>query len=262
MREAIPRLTRPGLFVTGTDTGVGKTAVSCGILAALRRRAATAAWRVGPGKPFASGVTFDQHDPTQPVQEDITSLRVFSSTDAAASTVCPQAFLQPAAPAAAAEAEARHIDWPAVGKALQHLNDTHDALLIEGIGGVLVPLDPADASITVRELIAATGFPTIVVCRAYLGTLNHTALTVEALRNGGVEVVGLVMNHTEAEITEADDPTLASNAHWLEQMTGVPVLARVPHGAAGSVDLPAGRIDPAMQAPLDAVAWETLFAQV
>lgn len=250
-------LTKPGLFITGTDTGVGKTVVTCGILAALRQRAAGQRLALGPCKPFATGC---REGADGPIQEDVQALQRFSDTKASAATVCPQAFRIPAAPAAAAEAERRDVDWGAVGDALLALDGRHDALLLEGVGGVLVPLDPKQPRYTVREMIRAIGYPTLVVCRAELGTLNHTVLTVEALERGGCRVVGLVMNHTAADRREADDPTIATNAQWLERMTGVKVLCRVPHGRSGAMDLGNGRMDPAVQHAIAACHWGDLFA--
>ncbi|MEM7577001.1 MAG: dethiobiotin synthase [Planctomycetota bacterium] len=250
-------LIKPGLFITGTDTGVGKTVVSCGILSSLRDQAAGQRLRLGPCKPFATGCREGRDGP---IQEDVQALLRFSDTKATAATVCPQAFRQPAAPAAAAEAEGREVDWNAVGDALMKLDQSHDALLIEGVGGVLVPLDPKQPRYTVRDLIRAIGYPTLVVCRAELGTLNHTVLTVEALEREGCRVVGLVMNHTVADLREADDPTIATNAQWLERMTGVKVLCRIPHGRASAMQLEHGRMDPAVQHAISACHWGDLFA--
>ncbi|MEM1098294.1 MAG: dethiobiotin synthase [Planctomycetota bacterium] len=249
-------LTKPGLFITGTDTGVGKTVVACGIMSALRQRASGHRLRLGPCKPFATGCREGRDGP---VQEDVQALLRFSETRAAVTTVCPQAFRQPAAPAAAAHAEGRDVDWEAVGTALHELDLAHDALVIEGVGGVLVPLDPKQPRYTVREMIRAIGYPTLVVCRAELGTLNHTVLTVEALERGGCRVVGLVMNHTAADPSEADDPTIATNAHWLERMTGVKVLCRVPRGRDSAMQLEHGRMDPAVQHAISACHWGDLF---
>ena len=251
-------LARPGLFITGTDTGVGKTIVSCGILAALRERVAGRRLRIGPCKPFATGCREGRDGP---VHEDVQALMHFSDTKASARLVCPQAFRQPAAPAAAAVAEQRATDWNAVAQALVTLDQTHDALLIEGVGGVLVPLDPTCPRFTVRDMIRAIGYPVLVVCRAELGTLNHTALTVEALERGGCRVVGLVMNHALESNREAEDPSIATNAHWLERMTGIKVLCRVPRGRASAMDPGNGRLDPAVQHAIASCHWGDLFAE-
>lgn len=249
-------LTKPGLFITGTDTDVGKTVVTCGILAALREQAAGQRLRLGPCKPFAPGCREGRDGP---LHEDVQALLRFSDTKATAATVGPQAFRQPAAPAAAAEAEGRDVKWNAVADALHQLDQAHDALLIEGVGGAMVPLDPRQPRYTVRDLIRAIGYPTLVVCRAELGTLNHTAMTVEVLERSGCRVVGLVMNHTVPGLSEADDPTIATNAHWLERMTGVKVLCRVPRGRDSAMQLKHGRMDPAVQHAISACHWGDLF---
>ncbi|MEM1445992.1 MAG: dethiobiotin synthase [Planctomycetota bacterium] len=250
-------LTKPGLFITGTDTGVGKTVVTCGILAALREQAAGQRLRLGPCKPFATGCREGRDGP---IQEDVQALLRFSETKAQAATVCPQAFRQPAAPAVAAEAEGREVKWESVAEALQKLDQTHDALLIEGVGGALVPLDPRQPRYTVRDLIRAIGYPALVVCRAELGTLNHTVMTVEALERSGCRVIGLVMNHTVPGLREADDPTIATNALWLERMTGIKVLCRIPYGRDSAMQLEHGRMDPAVQNAIASCHWGDLFA--
>ncbi len=251
-------LTQPGLFVTGTDTGVGKTVVSCAILHALRQHARGRRLRLGVCKPFATGA----HDGRDgPEQEDVHALMHFAECHAPVAHVCPQAFRMPAAPAAAAAAEGRSIDWPAVADALVALDQRHDALLIEGVGGIRVPLDPAQPRCTVVELIVALGYPVLVVCRAGLGTLNHTAMTVEVLERAGARVVGLVMNHERGRDPDelAEDASLSSNRVWLERMTGIKVLCEVP-GARPSAMAPGhGRIDPAVLDAVAAQSWGDLF---
>lgn len=261
-------LTKPGLFVTGTDTGVGKTVVTCAIAHTLREQHAVRRLRLGPCKPFATGCREGQDGP---IMEDVQALIRFSGTHAPARTVCPQAFRTPLAPAAASELEHTPVRWDAVADALHTLDQTHDALLLEGVGGVLVPLDPRQPRYTVRELIRDVGFPTLVVCRAKLGTLNHTALTVEALQNHGCRVVGLVMNHTVPHhpagspgaqgLDEADDPSVASNAQWLERTTGVKVLCQTPYGRLNAMHPAEGRIDPGILDAAGRVHWGDLFEQ-
>ena len=138
----------------------------------------------------------------------------------------------------------------------------HDALLLEGVGGALVPLDPKQPRYTVRDFIRELGFPTLVVCRAELGTLNHTALTVEALERVGCRVVGLVMNHTQPAERVSEDPSIAGNARWLERMTGVKVLCKVPYGRPSAMEPGKGRIDPAVLHAVGACHWGDLFAPV
>ena len=94
---------------------------------------------------------------------------------------------------------------------------------VEGVGGLRVPLDPARAGLTVVELIMLLGFPVMVVAKPGLGTLNHTALTLEALVRAGAKIAGVLINGFDGAIAE-EDPSVVSNAHWIQRMTGFPVI--------------------------------------
>ena len=139
--------------------------------------------------------------------------------------VAPVRFEAPLAPAVAAELVGEAIDWSAVGAALARLDGDADYLVVEGVGGVMVPLDPAQPGLTVRDFAAALGLPAVVVARAGLGTLNHTVMTVDALRRVGCTVAGVVMNEHGCDVADA---SLGHNRRWIERMTGVGVLASVP----------------------------------
>ncbi len=254
-------LQKPGLFVTGTDTGVGKTVVACAILAALRELAHSRGLRLGVCKPFATGCHEGRDGP---VQEDVQALMHFADARGPACRVCPQWFRTPASPAAAAAQENRDIDWDAVATALIETDRAHDAVLVEGLGGVMVPLDPKHPRYTVRDMIDAIGYPVVVVCRAGLGTLNHTAMTVDVLQRGGCRVVGLVMNHVEGRDglngDSSADSSLTSNRLWLERMTGIKVLCEIPAARPAAMDPAKGRLDPAVLAAARAHHWGDLFA--
>ena len=246
-------LVKPGLFITGTDTEVGKTVVTCAIARAMREQSREL--RLGVCKPFATGCRPGRDGPEQ---EDVQALIHFADCRAPASQVCPQAFRMPASPAAAAEAERVEVNWDTVARALHALDDRHDALLIEGVGGAMVPLDPRFPRYTVRDMIKAIGYPALVVCRAGLGTLNHTAMTVEVLERAGCRVVGLVVNGVDAEASEAD-PSRATNRQYLERMTGIKVMCEVPQVRAASMDLARGRMDPAVLRAVSQTYWGDLF---
>lgn len=211
------QLSKPGLFITGTDTGVGKTVVTCAIAAALRGRGL----RVGVSKPFASGC---RREAGELVSDDARALAHFAGSHEPLSLISPLRFEPPLAPAAAAQQTGAAMDWPVLGESLRQLNARHDCLLIEGVGGLLVPLDPDDPQRTVLELIRAVGYPVVIVVRATLGTLNHTAMTVRLLRHAGCRIAGLVVNHASA--TDGD-ASIQSNDHWLRRMNAAPILASI-----------------------------------
>ncbi|HSN92515.1 MAG TPA: dethiobiotin synthase [Anaeromyxobacteraceae bacterium] len=200
-----------GLFVTGTDTGVGKTEVACALLRAARARGLDA---VGM-KPAQSGAGPGEVSDAERLLEASGRVEPFAA-------VCPYELEAPLAPAVAARLEGRTVSLDAIVSAARALASRHAAVVVEGAGGLLVPLSE-DA--TYADLAAALGLPVLVVARAGLGTLNHTALTCEALGRRGLAVAGVVLNRT----VPVDDPSVPHNAAEIERMTGARVLAVLPH---------------------------------
>jgi dethiobiotin synthetase len=199
-----------GLFVTATDTGVGKTEVACALLRAARAAGLDA---VGM-KPAQSGAT-----PGEP--SDAERLREASDRVEPLEAICPYALRAPLAPAVAARLEGIAISLPRILEAAQALAARHAAVIVEGAGGLLVPLTERE---TYADLAAALGLPVLVVARAGLGTVNHTALTVEALRRRGLSVAAIVLNRTAPE----DDPSVPHNAAEIARLTGIPPAALLP----------------------------------
>ena len=200
-----------GLFVTATDTGVGKTEVACALVSGAR----AAGLDVGAMKPAQSGVT-----PGEP--SDAERLLAAAGGGDPIELVCPYEFEAPLAPAVAARLGGVEISLARILAAARALASRHAALVVEGAGGLLVPLTARE---TYADLAVALGLPVLVVARAGLGTVNHAALTVEALRRRGLVVAGLVLNRTGP----VDDPSVPHNAAELEKLTGAPVLATLPY---------------------------------
>ena len=237
------RLTKPGLFVTGTDTGVGKTAVTCAIAAALRAGGSgrggrtDRGLRVGVCKPMATGCRRDREGL---VSEDTEALAHFADCRQPLELITPVRYAQPLAPAVAAEQTGRAVDFGTIAHALRVIEDWADVMLIEGIGGAMAPIDGEKPKRTVLDLASALGYPVLVVARAGLGTLSHTALTVRALKSSGCRVAGLAVNSYDADVSDPNaaagrDPSVASNRLWLQRMTGLPILATVPTCPAAAV---------------------------
>lgn len=203
------------VFVVGTDTGVGKTTVTAALLAALRARG----HNLGVMKPVETGAELRDGilNPS-----DAHFLRAIAGTQDPIELVCPCRYQLPAAPAVAAEAEGVPLDWDAILEAKAELERRHGALLIEGAGGLMVPLD---AHSTLADLIARMGVGVLVVARAGLGTLNHTLLTVQALRGHGIPIHGIILN---AGSDDHLDPTTASNPGEIARRTGLPVFGTLP----------------------------------
>jgi dethiobiotin synthetase len=143
-----------------------------------------------------------------------------------AATLCPHQYPEPASPHLAAAAAGATVDLAGLLAGIDRCRPTaadgHD-LIVEGVGGLLVPLTATRE--TVADLVAAARLPVVVVTRPHLGTLNHTALTVAAARSRGIAILGLVLNHH----TAVDDSlAVRSAASELPALTGVPLLATLP----------------------------------
>ncbi len=199
-----------GLFITATDTGVGKTEVACALVSGAR----AAGLDAGAMKPAQSGVT-----PAEP--SDAQRLRAAAGGGDPFELVCPYQFEAPLAPGVAARLSGTEISLARILDAARALAGRHATLVVEGAGGLLVPLTERE---TYADLAVALGLPVLVVARAGLGTINHAALTVEALRARGLTVAGLVLNRTGP----VDDPSVPHNAAELEKLTGARVLATLP----------------------------------
>ena len=179
-----------GIFVTGTDTGVGKTAVACALAAWGRVQGSD----VGVMKPVASGGTLrDCGGRRHRVSDDAVRLTRASGVSDPWTLLNPVCFREPLAPWTAALRERRPAGIAAMLKAFAVLSARHDRLIVEGAGGWLVPLQ---ARMTVADLAERFGLPVLLVARPGLGTLNHTLLTLEAIRRRGLRCLGVVINHS------------------------------------------------------------------
>ena len=215
---------RKGIFIIGTDTGVGKTFIACGIAAALK----SCGVDVGVMKPAESGCRV-KNGGLVPAD----SLRLMTAAGVAdsLSLVNPYRFGKPLAPAIAAELEGKDVSVGRIMKAYAALSRRHDFMIVEGAGGIMVPLSKKALFL---DLAGSLGLPVLIVARPGLGTINHTLLTVEALRNREIPIAGIVVNHsTDAKpgLSEKTNPAV------LERFSGVRITAIIPYGARDFVSL-------------------------
>lgn len=211
---------RRGLFVTGTDTGVGKTLVSCAILRAMRRRGR----RIGVYKPAETGCPADSAGSLH--GEDCRRLLEAAQTGQSEQTVSTALYPIPAAPLVAAEAAGESIDCADLVRAFEALVPHYDAVLVEGAGGLLVPIAPG---VTYADLAEQLGLPVLVVVGSKLGCLNHALLTLAELERRGLAVAGYVLNAVEAQ---SDAPyAVESNRETLARFTDAADLGALPHFA-------------------------------
>ena len=211
-------------FVSGTDTGVGKTLVSAGLVAALRR----AGRRAVAVKPIETGC---HPGPDGLVGADATLLEVASHSGELPLPPVPGSghspwyrFAPPVSPHVAAARARVHIDSHVIAQAVADLAAHCDVVIVEGAGGLLVPVA---RYITMADLAKRMAARLLVVARASLGTLNHSLLTLHAAASHGVLAAGVILNHA----TEPDpgDASADSNAEELGKLTDVPVWGPLPH---------------------------------
>ncbi len=211
-----------GLFITGTDTDIGKTYVA----ALIARALAAAGHAVGVYKPVASGCRAEGQSL---VADDAFALWEAAGKPGDLDHVCPQRFAAPLAPHLAAAAEGKTIDAELLRDGLAYWHDRCDVVLVEGAGGLMSPVSDNDYN---ADLASDLGFPLVVVTPNVLGTINgtlQTLITAETF-GAGLDVVGVVLNNCRAG-GASDDVSRQSNRQELESRCVAPLLAEVAHGA-------------------------------
>lgn len=207
-----------GLFISGTDTEIGKTVVTGGLARLLANRGK----RVGVMKPVASGCF--QTDDGQWANEDSLLLKRAARVDDPLDTITPVMLQAPLSPHMAARQQGEPLETqPTLNRirdAYQTLAGRYDHLLVEGVGGLLVPITD---TLFAADLCAALGLPLLIVAGNRLGVINQTLLAVEAARARNIPVRAILLN----TIGKDDDAT-RSNAEALSHVTDVPVLGPLP----------------------------------
>lgn len=200
-------------FVTGTDTGIGKTAFTCGLASLLR----VSGIDVGVMKPFATGIP--QKNGFQ--SEDVSMLVNSSGVSDPESLVNPYFFAIPASPYSAAKKLGRQIDLDLVLSSFDKLRSIHDVMLVEGIGGIMTPILK---DYFVIDLIKDLNLDAMVVIGSKIGTINHTMLTIDACKKHGIRILGLIINQTDKNGYDLDE--LGQD---LTLLSGVDVISKIPN---------------------------------
>ena len=210
----------PGLFVTGTDTEVGKTHVA----ALIARWLAETGRKVGVYKPAASGC---RRNGEELISNDAVALWEAAGCVGDLDRVCPQRFEAPLAPHLAALAAGKTIDAQRLRDGIDYWRARSDVILVEGVGGLMSPVGQDDY---VADLADEFGFPLVVVSRNVLGTINATLQTLitAATFRDGLPIAGVVLNHPTQP---SDDASLATNRRELSERCVPPILAEVSRGA-------------------------------
>jgi dethiobiotin synthetase len=223
--------TGAGLFITGTDTGVGKTVVAGTLADLLRARGVD----IGVMKPVETGCP-RREGRLEP--QDALHLKARAEAADPVEDICPYALELPAAPAVAAQAAGITIDLDRIAVRFRTIVARHRLTLVEGAGGLLVPLtETADYT----HLIQKLNIPVLLVARTSLGTINHTLLTCYWARHVGLPLLGVVLNCAAGP----PSPSEEANLEALTRRLPVPVLGRVPFlpDGAGEVARAEGLFD-------------------
>jgi dethiobiotin synthetase len=220
-----------GIFVTGTDTGVGKTLVAAALLRAL----AAEGFRAAGMKPVAAGL-----DAGDPIPADTRALIAAGNVHAPLADVSPYVFAPPIAPELAARAAGAIIDLDVIGAAYARLAARAEAVVVEGAGGALVPLS---AAADMLDIPARLHLPVLLVVGIRLGCINHALLTALAIRARGLTITGWVANRIDRDMPEGDANVKAlaerlrappcADFAWHDEASGAPAFARAAVRALG-----------------------------
>lgn len=215
-------------FITGTDTGVGKTLVACALLQAFVRRGNRA---VGM-KPVAAGC---METPAGLCCEDVENLRAAGNVVAPQEWVNPYALISPVAPHIAAERAGVEIGLEQIDRSFRQLRELADVTVVEGVGGFVVPLNARQDTADMAEML---GLPVILVVGMRLGCINHALLTAQAIRRKGLRLVAWVANRIDPDMSAFDE-----NLHALETRLAAPLLGIIPYQAEINLAVVSGLMD-------------------
>jgi dethiobiotin synthetase len=202
-----------GLFITGTDTGVGKTFFAC----ALAQHLKALGYRIGVMKPAETGCAAEDG---KLAPQDAIGLKQASGCELPLQKICPYQFAEPLAPSVAAQREDRPIDIDRLLDTYEEISSVHDITLVEGAGGLMVPLLP---SYTFADFARVAKLPVAVVAANKLGAINHLLLTLEHAGCKSLRVLGYVLNQLDAMPSAAAE----TNREALFSLTGVPCLGEL-----------------------------------
>lgn len=212
-----------GIFVTGTDTDAGKTVVIAGLAGAIKARGIN----TGVMKPVASGGI---RKGKNFLSQDALFLAGSINSDDELELINPITLELPLSPLAASRLEKKEINLESIRRAYHKLRQRHDFLLVEGIGGLLVPIKK---DYFVADMAAEMGLPIIIVARLNLGTINHTLLTVNEASRRGISIKGIIFNCAKNRDTGLAEKT---NPDLIKELSGVPIIGTLPFDPGVSVE--------------------------
>lgn len=209
------RIMNKGVFITGTDTGVGKTFVAAGLIKALIKRGIS----VCPMKPVESGCKMRKGSL---VPADASALVRASCIKESIDLINPYRLRLPLAPSVAAEIEGKAINRKKIISSYAQLSRRYEMIIVEGAGGIMVPVYKRYLFL---DLACDLGLPVLIVARPGLGTINHTLLSIEAIRNRGLKVLGVIINNAAKSATGMSEK---SNPDIIKKLGKVSVPGIIP----------------------------------
>ncbi len=231
----------PSFLITGTDTGVGKTVVGCGLAAALTVQGK----RVGVFKPAETGCP-EREGKLYP--QDAALLTGFAQSSLPLEEVCPYRFAPPVAPSVAADMAGTAIEVNRIREHLQRQVASHDIVIVEGAGGLLVPLN---GRYSFADLAADLQLPVLIVIGSKLGALNHALLTFHCAQARSLPILGYILNHP-TPVSDNSDLAIQTNAQTLAGLTDVPCLGILPYlSLSGDVTADSTVLSQQFQAAID-----------
>ncbi len=231
-----------GIFITGTDTGVGKTLVTSALVRCLSQRGVD----VGVMKPIETGVSRSAK-----AQSDGARLRRAARSHDPVAEVCPYVFRLPVAPLSAARAEGTTVRVATIMRAFRALRQKHMLVVVEGVGGVHVPIT---SSLNISDLIYRMKLPAIVVGKSGLGGINHALLTLHALRRRKIPILALVLNQRRPVRTKTARGQERSTVSLLRRLAKVPVVGSLLYSPSVNQNWNEGLVRLAGTAPITKLA--------
>lgn len=231
-----------GVFITATDTGVGKTLVASALVVRLVQQGVN----VGVMKPIETGVSR-----ATKARSDGVRLRRAAGTDDPMAEVCPYVFRLPVAPLSAARADRTTVRIATIMRAFRGLSQKHAFMTVEGVGGVQVPITQ---QLNIADLIHRTKLQAIVIGQSGLGGVNHALLTLHALRLQKIPILALVLNQCRPVRTKIARAQEHSTMSLLRMLAGVPVIGPLPHSPSVTRNWDEGLVRLARTAPITKLA--------
>ena len=243
-----------GVFVTGTDTGVGKTVIA----GAIARSLNNAGVRTEVFKPAASGC---RRDRGQLISEDAEFLAACADSARMLEEITPLRYAAALAPNVAAGRAGQKVDIDAIFEAYRRLEGQCDAVVVEGVGGLMCPISD---DLWVVHLAMMTALPVVIVARPDLGTINHTLLTIHAARSAGLRVAGVIVNRYQTDPHQGDvqgpddEIAMLTNPAQIARKGKTGILALVPEDFETSVHN--AILGPGVSFAIDQVDWKKIIS--